>query len=116
MSNQQARTALPADRLNIAGGHLREGVACRAAQNQGIVAEAVHRVAAYHRLRHKRLAIILEPFPELRPAQSWRAANEDIRAPGDFIGDTVEAKAHLRTAQLEALQGYFAGLKTGQGK
>jgi para-nitrobenzyl esterase len=27
------------------------------------------------------------------------------------FGDTVEVKAHLRTAQLEALKGYFAGLK-----
>ncbi len=27
------------------------------------------------------------------------------------FGDTVEVKSHLRAAQLEALAGYFAGLK-----
>ena len=32
------------------------------------------------------------------------------------FGDTVEVKAHLRTAQLAALEAYFAGLKAGRAK
>ena len=32
------------------------------------------------------------------------------------FGDTVEVKAHLRAAQLEALKGYFAGLKAAPAR